>query len=225
MSLIDDLSALGDESNYQKTKVTHPKGFEPGISWDGNSGWVVTEPMAGPPANWTKILEVWNLPTDGSVEIIEPIQMRAWDSQTKDGVQRMFYYKANVRSKLNKAKVSEATKLNIELGMATQDLNPVTVANILTKFSDGKDIDKILNIMPKVGGKDANLIYDNMVEVVAGQRGKVKVKIHYLISGPFNSEDIRNRLYAAGYNNDQPLEDQYIAGPDINVNIQSDVDA
>jgi len=111
MSLIDDLSALGDESNYQKTKVTHPKGFEPGISWDGNSGWVVTEPMAGPPVNWTKILEVWNLPTDGSVEIIEPIQMRAWDSQTKDGVQRMFYYKANVRSKLNKANVNELLKI------------------------------------------------------------------------------------------------------------------
>ena len=67
---------------------------------------------------------------------------------------------AETGSKLNKAKVSEATKLNIELGMATQDLNPETVANILTKFTDGKDIDKILNIMPKVGGKDANLIYD-----------------------------------------------------------------
>ena len=67
---------------------------------------------------------------------------------------------AETGSKLNKAKVSEATKLNIELGMATQDLNPETVANILTKFTDGKDIDKILSIMPKVGGKDANLIYD-----------------------------------------------------------------
>jgi TP901 family phage tail tape measure protein len=67
---------------------------------------------------------------------------------------------AETQSKLGKAKVSEATKLNIELGMATQDLNPETVANILTKFTDGKDIDKILNIMPKVGGKDANLIYD-----------------------------------------------------------------
>ena len=67
--------------------------------------------MAGPPANWAKILEVWNLPTDGSVEIIEPIQMRAWDSQTKDGVQRMFYYKANVRSKLNKATNPRSRKM------------------------------------------------------------------------------------------------------------------
>jgi predicted phosphodiesterase len=107
MNLINELSKLGEESTYQKNKVTHPKGFEPGISWDGSSGWVVTEPMSGPPADWKKILEVWNLPTDGSIEIIEPIQMRAWDSQTKDGVQRMFYYKANVRSKLQRADTNE----------------------------------------------------------------------------------------------------------------------
>ncbi len=72
---------------------------------------------------------------------------------------------------------------------------------------------------------DANLIYNNIEKVVEGINGKVKVKIHYLISGPFNSEDIRNRLYAAGYNNVQPLYDQYNAMPDINVSIQSDVNA
>jgi TP901 family phage tail tape measure protein len=66
---------------------------------------------------------------------------------------------AETGSKLNKAKISEATKLNIELGMASQDLSPQTVADLLVKFTDGKDIDKILNIMPNVGGKDADLIY------------------------------------------------------------------
>jgi TP901 family phage tail tape measure protein len=66
---------------------------------------------------------------------------------------------AETGSKLDKAKVSEATKLNIELGMASQDLSPQTVADLLVKFTDGKDIDKILNIMPNVGGKDADLIY------------------------------------------------------------------
>lgn len=111
MSIVNDLAKLGEEDNYQKKKIEHPKGFEPGISWDGNSGWVVTEPMSGPPADWKKILEVWNLPTDGSVEIVEPIQMRAWDTQTKNGVQRMFYYKANVRSKKNTIHTNELLKI------------------------------------------------------------------------------------------------------------------
>ena len=111
MSLIDELSSLGEEENYSKKKVEHPKGFEPGISWDGHNGWIVTEPMAGPPADWNRILEVWNLPTDGSVEIIEPIQMRAWDTQTKNGIQRMFYYRANVRSNKNKESVNELLKV------------------------------------------------------------------------------------------------------------------
>lgn len=111
MSLLDNLSALGEEENYKKIKASHPKGFESGISWDGESGWVVTEPMSGPPANWNKILEVWNLPTDGSVEIIEPVQMRAWDMQTKDGIQRMFYYRASIRSSVSKKKNNDLLKI------------------------------------------------------------------------------------------------------------------
>ena len=32
-------------------------------------------------------------------EIIEPVHVRTWDMQTSEGVQRMFYDKADVRSK------------------------------------------------------------------------------------------------------------------------------
>jgi TP901 family phage tail tape measure protein len=62
-------------------------------------------------------------------------------------------------TKISKSKLSDATKINLVLSMASQDLDPSTVANILNKFTSQEDIDKILNIMPKVGGKDANLIY------------------------------------------------------------------
>jgi hypothetical protein len=72
---------------------------------------------------------------------------------------------------------------------------------------------------------DANLKYGNMVDTIIRPIGNVIIKIHYLISGPFNSEEIRNRLYADGYNNNQPLEDQYKARPNINVSIESDLDA
>lgn len=98
MSIINDLADLGEESNYKSNKPNHPRGYEPGVEWDGSKGYVVTEPLSEAPKDWTAILGVWGLPTDGSVKIVEPIQMRAWDTQTKDGIQRMFYYRANVIS-------------------------------------------------------------------------------------------------------------------------------
>ena len=98
MSIINDLADLGEESNYKSNKPNHPRGYEPGVEWDGSKGYVVTEPLSEAPKDWTAILGVWGLPTDGSVKIVEPIQMRAWDTQTKDGIQRMFYYRANVVS-------------------------------------------------------------------------------------------------------------------------------
>jgi predicted phosphodiesterase len=114
MSLINDLSQLGEESNYEVNKPVYPKGFEPGIEWDGIQGTITTGPLTQAPNDWFEILKIWGLPTDGSVTVIEPIQMRAWDSQTKDGVQRMFYYRASVvssKSRINSDElVAEITR-------------------------------------------------------------------------------------------------------------------
>lgn len=102
VSLADDLENLakiGDQPDEPKRQRDGaPSGWEAGVKWDGDSGEVSTGAMAGPPADWAKILEVWNLDPN-EVEVIEPINMRAWDAQTKDGLTRMFYYKANVRRK------------------------------------------------------------------------------------------------------------------------------
>lgn len=104
---LDALTAAGEipEPPRRPDKI-HPSGWEPGIAWDGNAGQVTTGPMAGPPADWAKILEVWNLDPN-EVEIVEPIQLRAWDTQTSDGVRRMFYYRASVRRKREGLDVSE----------------------------------------------------------------------------------------------------------------------
>lgn len=104
---LDALTAAGDmPDGARRTAPAHPSGWEPGIAWDGNAGQVTTGPMAGPPADWAKILEVWNLDPN-EVEIVEPIQLRAWDSQTADGVRRMFYYRAAVRRKRVGLDISE----------------------------------------------------------------------------------------------------------------------
>lgn len=102
MSLADDLSGLlraGDTPTHQPRQTKAPAGWEPGVAWDGTSGEVTTGPMAGPPADWSQILQVWNL-DPAEVEIIEPIQLRAWDApEAGGGVRRMFYYRAQVRRK------------------------------------------------------------------------------------------------------------------------------
>lgn len=96
---LENLLATGGTSDYEKAAPQpHPAGWEAGVKWDGEKGDVTTGPMAGPPADWARILEVWNLDPN-EVEVIEPVQFRAWDSQTSDGVQRMFYYRASVRRK------------------------------------------------------------------------------------------------------------------------------
>jgi hypothetical protein len=100
MSLENDLEALanaGDTSTYQAPTVKHPSGWEPGVAWDGTSGVLTTQPMDTPPQDWAELLAVWEL-DPAEYEVVEPVQYRAWDAGLGEGnVQRMFYYRANVR--------------------------------------------------------------------------------------------------------------------------------
>lgn len=100
MALEDDLEALanaGPTSTYQAPSVKHPSGWEPGVAWDGVSGTLTTQPMDAPPRDWSELLAVWDL-DPAEYEVIEPVQYRAWDAGIGEGnVQRLFYYRANVR--------------------------------------------------------------------------------------------------------------------------------
>jgi predicted phosphodiesterase len=92
-----DLKRIGAEADGTPTGSHRPpQGWEPGIAWDGTNGTLTTGPMTGPPAAWGDILKVWNL-DPAEVEIVEPVQLRAWDAQTKEGIQRMFYYRVQIR--------------------------------------------------------------------------------------------------------------------------------
>lgn len=95
---LDQLSSPGDTPDGARRDINRPpSGWEPGVAWDGTQGTLSTGAMDGPPKAWDDILKVWGLdPTD--IEIVEPVQMRAWDAQDKEiGVRRMFYYKVQVR--------------------------------------------------------------------------------------------------------------------------------
>jgi len=74
--------------------TTHPKGWEPGIVWDGSKGEVSSGPLEDEPddALWSELVADWGVTR--SVRIVPgSVQVRAWD--THDG-RRLKYYRARL---------------------------------------------------------------------------------------------------------------------------------
>ena len=99
MSVSDRLKAAAQAAELETRRKSHPKGWEPGLSLTGDSGTITTEPVKGEP-DWVDLLSVWGL--DPTVyEVVGDPQVRAWDSQTKEGIERLFYYRANIRKRVH----------------------------------------------------------------------------------------------------------------------------
>jgi len=97
-----DLSDFLEEEEHQDERrpvPQHPKGWEPGVEWDGSQGAIHTGPVAGPVGTWDDLLRSWDLDPD-EVEVLEPVQRRSWEVLRKDGtVERLNYYRASLRRK------------------------------------------------------------------------------------------------------------------------------
>lgn len=82
-------------------KTQHPKGWEPGIQIDSVGGYIVTQPLADEPQDWSEILNELLPPSlDREQFVIDsnaPVEVRAWDSNIGGGVvQRFYYFKARI---------------------------------------------------------------------------------------------------------------------------------
>lgn len=110
LSLADDLGDLaspGDTPDQTtRPRASHPSGWEPGVTWDGTAGTLTTPPLTEQPKSWDDIIRVWGMNPD-EVEIVEPVQFRAWDAQTPEGLKRMFYYRAAMRRRREGVNVDE----------------------------------------------------------------------------------------------------------------------
>lgn len=101
----DHLRAVEDERRAAKEAdrqaAVHPKGWEPGVQWSGESGVLSTGPRQTAPSagDWLDLLAVWDL--DPEVYEVDPDynpEFRAWDANMGEGnIQRFYYYKARIR--------------------------------------------------------------------------------------------------------------------------------
>lgn len=75
---------------------SHPKGWEPGYTWDGTTGVFTTQPLAERPATWDEFIRDAGLDPD-EVEVVGPVNVRGWDANTGGGnIVRLHYYRLNL---------------------------------------------------------------------------------------------------------------------------------
>jgi predicted phosphodiesterase len=85
-----------------------PTGFEYG--WNGHEGFIQTGPLADRPRTWDEFIKDSGLDPD-EVEVLEPVQVRGWDSPVGSGdVVRMHYYRLTVQRRTPRLDLDELVK-------------------------------------------------------------------------------------------------------------------
>jgi hypothetical protein len=80
-----------------RTRGVHPKGWEPGVSFDGTKG-TITARSTEPKPNWSDLLKEWGFDPN-LYQVVEPVQVRTWEAAIGNGATKQFwYYKADIRS-------------------------------------------------------------------------------------------------------------------------------
>lgn len=114
--LADRLAATPAAPTIQSRRQDHPTGRE--YEWDGNAGYIRTEPLGERPKTWDEFIRDSGLdPND--VEVVEPVQVRGWDAPQAGGdVVRMHYYRLTVRRRVLKRDIDDLVKAAKRSGKA-----------------------------------------------------------------------------------------------------------
>mgnify|MGYP002622784551 FL=1 len=94
---------LETKQDQQPHQSDHPKGFKPGIEFDGKAGKITTKGLSDrADLDWDAWIDYW-LGKGASktfyVKKDEPVNFRVWDGHGKDGVQKFYYFKTNLYSR------------------------------------------------------------------------------------------------------------------------------
>lgn len=105
MNLADALDATPVAPEPRRARPEHASGYE----WDGSAGFIQTGPLTERPRSWDAFIKDSGLDPD-EVEVIEPVQVRGWDTQTSEGLVRAHYYRLTVRRRTLKRDLDELVK-------------------------------------------------------------------------------------------------------------------
>lgn len=82
-----------------KAKQQYPKGYEPGVIYNGDKITIIPEGSKDKIVDWSPVLKSLNFDPE-KFEVVEPVQARVWTSAVGEGqTEQMYYYKASVRAK------------------------------------------------------------------------------------------------------------------------------
>lgn len=96
----DDLLTVTPPPTRTVTRPTHPKGWEPGLTWNGKRGEVTSAPQADEPC-WDELVADWGLDPAQVTVVPGSVQIRAWDTNLGSGeIARLRYYRATVVAKV-----------------------------------------------------------------------------------------------------------------------------
>lgn len=97
MSLVDKLLSPEPPEEPTPTRAAADGRWGEGFEWDGDKGTITIAPQAEAPGTWDNIIRAWGL-DPAEVEVIEPVNARAWDAQRKGGdIVKLYYFRANIR--------------------------------------------------------------------------------------------------------------------------------
>jgi hypothetical protein len=118
MKSLDDYLKKQKQIDEHKVaaKQKHPKGFEPGISYNPNTnvGSVVSRPTTNPNPTFDSLLREWGWDPK-LYEIVGNLHVRTWDMNMGSGIkEQAWYYKADIRKK-NPDRDSDLKKLIDEI--------------------------------------------------------------------------------------------------------------
>lgn len=119
----------------------HPKGWEPGVAWDGTAGTLTTKPLEHEPGDalWRDLIADWGLDPDTTEVVPGSVQIRAWDTNVGAGeIRRLRYYRATIRLRedlADRADVDLLKKLALRK-KATAPKSYVTGATFVILVSD-----------------------------------------------------------------------------------------
>ena len=140
MGLADALS-VPVVPDREPGRTEHPKGWEPGIAWDGSTGTITTAPLdeQPDPAIWAELVADWGLDPNVTTVVPGSVQVRGWDANVGGGViRRLRYYRATLKARVDMAARADVEALCRQVEKRKPRKVPTTTAEhaMLVAISD-----------------------------------------------------------------------------------------